>query len=61
MKITYTGQPDLEIDHGGTTHRVKTGGTIEVPEAIGAELCARKDFKRAPVTKGEPLPTANNH
>lgn len=48
MKITYTGsQPALEIDHGGTTHRVKTGDTIEVTEALGAELCARPDFKRA--------------
>ena len=57
MKITYTGsQPTLEIDHDGTTLRVKTGDTIEVTEALGAELCARKDFKRAAPEPQTPNP-----
>jgi hypothetical protein len=47
MKITYTGSTPLEIDHDGTTTHVQSGQTIEVSVAVGAELCARKDFQRA--------------
>ena len=47
MKITYTGSTPLEIDHDGTTTHVQSGQTIEVSVAVGTELCARPDFKRA--------------
>ena len=54
MKITYTGSTPLEIDHDGTTTRVQSGQTIEVSVAVGADLCVRKDFKRAPAAKDAP-------
>lgn len=54
MKITYTGPTPMEIDHDGTTTHVQSGQTIEVSVDVGAELCARKDFKRAPAAKDAP-------
>jgi hypothetical protein len=61
MKITYTGSlPAIEIDHAGTTHRVKIGETIEVPESLGDELCARKEFKRAKADKSS-APSGTDH
>jgi hypothetical protein len=49
MKVTYIG-PYVAVDVPSLSLTVKAGETVEVPDAVGADLITRDDWAQARIT-----------